>query len=761
MPESKVVQLISSKVRNFARHSHGTLMNSQVSIKGGKMIQKKISVLFISLILFSSLLLTVRADEGMFLLNKIDQSLMEKMKKMGLELSLDEIYNSKGTGVWNAVLNLGATASFVSPKGLIVTNHHVAFGAVQRISTAQKNYIETGFLARSMEEEAPAPGIEASILLSIEEVTKEIFSAVKTGMTDFERYMAVENKIKEIVKNAEKKGGVECEVRGMNYGMEYYLFSFMRLKDIRIVYVPARSIGEYGGEVDNWMWPRHTGDFAFLRAYVGPDGKPAEYSKNNVPYQPKTYLKISAKGIKEGDFAMIIGYPGRTYQRLTSFGIEEDIDFRYAFQIQSAKDLIKIFEYSSAKDRDAEVKLASIIKGLYNGLKNNQGMLEGLVKANLLEKKRDEEKAFFDFLKTNPELEKKYGAQLAQIEALYRELKKTRAKNAILGWIGRGSQMTSLAMMINKWSVEKEKKDMEREPGYQERDRARAEQRLKVAQRSLVPEADKKALEYFLKKALALPEGQKIKAAEDIVSSQPGVSQDQAVANFLEKLYRETKLASAEDRVKMFELSRKDLLNLGDPFIQLASELEKEREVLNLKSREFSGALSRLMPVYLEGVEAWKKTKLYPDANGTLRFNYGKVKGYSPRDAVWYRYLTSLTGVVEKQTGKEPFNNPERLLDVYKTKDFGAYVDKNINDVPVNFLTDNHCTGGNSGSPVLNGKGELIGLLFDGNYEAMYSDYYFDPDLTRSINVDIRYVLFIAERVDKALNVLEELTIVR
>lgn len=725
------------------------------------MIGKKISALSISLILFFSFFLAARADEGMFLLNKIDQSLMEKMKKMGLELTLEEIYNAKAPSVWNAVLNLGATASFVSPQGLIVTNHHVAFGAVQRISTAQKNYIETGFLARSMEEEVPAPGSEASILLSIEDVTKDVLSAVKTGMTDFERYLAVEKKTKEIIKDAENKGGVECEVRGMNYGMEYFLFSFIRLKDIRIVYVPARSIGEYGGEVDNWMWPRHTGDFAFLRAYVGPDGKPAEYSKNNVPYQPKSYLKISAKGINENDFAMIIGYPGRTYQRLTSFGIKEDIDFRYGFQIQTAKDLIKIFEDFSAKDKEAEVKLASIIKGLYNGLKNNQGMLEGLVKANLLEKKRAEEKAFLDYLKTNPELEKKYGTQLSQIEALYRESNKTRAKNAILAWIGRGSQMTSLALMINKWSIEKEKKDMEREPGYQERDRARAEQRLRIAQRSLVPEADKKALEYFLKKALALPEGQKIRAVEDIVSQQPGISPDMAVANFLERLYGETKLASAEERVKMFELNRKELLNLGDPFIQFASELEKERETLNIKAREFSGALTRLMPVYLEGVEAWKKTKLYPDANGTIRFNYGRVKGYSPRDAVWHRYLTSLTGVIEKNTGKEPFNNPERLLEVYNRKDFGAYVDKNINDVPVNFLTDNHSTGGNSGSPVLNGKGELIGLLFDGNYEAMYSDYYFDPDITRSINVDIRYVLFITEKVDKALNVLQELTIVR
>lgn len=728
---------------------------------GGKEMNKRLLSFLALIILLMPFFMTIRADEGMYLLDRVDQKTTEKMKSMGLELPWQEIYNPQGTGLASAVLNMGATASFVSAKGLIVTNHHVAFGAVQRISTAEKNYIETGFLAKNMEEEIPSPGSQASILLSSKNVTDEILSAVKKDMTDFERYQAIEKKIKEIIKGEEKKGSIECEVRSMNYGREYYLFSYLRLKDIRIVYVPARSIGEYGGEVDNWMWPRHTGDFAFLRAYIGPDGKPAEYSKENVPYQPKSYLKISTRGIEDGDFAMIIGNPGRTYRHLTSFAIEDDINFRYPFQIQTFTDLISIFEDFSAKDKDAEVKLASTIKGLYNSLKNNQGMLEGLVKAKLLERKRAEEKAFQEFLKSNPELEKKYGTLLSQLEALQKEWRKTSVKNTLLGRFGLGSPMTSYALTINKWSVEKDKKDMEREPGYQQRDLPRIEMRLRVAQRSLVPEADKKGLEYFLKKAVALPSDQKIRTVENIISRQGGVSQDEAINKFLEKLYKETKLASAEERIKMLTLSRKELLALNDPFIQFAVELEEERQELDRKGKEFSGATSRLMPLYLEGVEAWKKTILYPDANGSLRFNFGQVKGYSPRDAVDYYYLTSLTGVVEKHSGKEPFNNPERLLDVYRKKDFGSYVDKNINDVPVNFLTTNDSTGGNSGSPVLNGRGELIGLLFDGTYEAMYSDYYFNLELTRSINVDIRYVLFITEKVDKALIVLQELTLVK
>lgn len=730
-------------------------------MKGGNMQHHRISLILIFSFLFFSFFLHSAADEGMYLLDEIDKGVMEKMKKLGLELPLEEIYNSEGTGLASAVVNMGATASFVSPKGLMVTNHHVAFGAVQRISTPDENYIKKGFLARSLEEEVPAPGYQAYVPISAEDVTKEVLSAVKKDMTDFERYQAIEKKIKEIISKAEKGGGVEAEVEAMNFGMKYYLFTSLRLKDIRIVYVPAISIGEYGGDVDNWMWPRHTGDFAFMRAYVGPDGKPADYSQENMPYQPKSYLKISTKGIKKNDFAMILGYPGRTYRHLTSFAIHGDQEFRYPFQIQLASDLIHIFKDVSKKDEKAAVKLSYRIKGLNNVLKNNQGMFEGLIKTHLLDKKRAEEKAFGEFLKNNSELEKKYGSLLLKIETLYQQRKKIRKKSTLIGRIRWGSSLLNYALMINKWSIERQKKDIEREPGYQDRDLPELESRFKVAQRSLVPEADKKALRYILKKALALPSNQKIQAVERIIDQNPGVSKEQAINAFLDEIYKETNMLSAEGRVKMFHLSRKELIQLNDPFIQFADELEKERDFLRRKEKEFSGALSRLMPVYLEGVKIWKKSTFYPDANGTLRLNFGQVKGYAPRDAVWYDYLTSLGGVVEKHTGEDPFDAPEKLLALYKDKDFGAYVDKHINDVPVNFLTTNDSTGGNSGSPVLNEKGELIGLLFDGNYEALYSDYYFDLEMTRTISVDIRYVLFIAEKLDKALNVLKELTLVQ
>ncbi len=722
------------------------------------MRMKIILLMSTTLLVIITLILPVKSEEGMYLLDQIDQKMMEKMKKMGFELSIDEIYNREGTALSGAVIKTGATSSFVSRKGLILTNHHVAFGALQRISTPEQNYIEDGFLAKTLEEEVPAPGYQAYVLVSMEDVTKKVLSAVKDGMSDYERFLAIEKKTKELIRKAEEKSDVECEVESMNYGMTYYLFTNLKIRDIRIVYAPARAIGEFGGDVDNWMWPRHTGDFSFLRAYVGPDGRPADYSKENVPYKPKSYLKISKSGFKEGDFTMIMGFPGRTARRQSSFAVQHDLSFRYPFQIRTYSDLIRILEENSKRDDDASVKLSSYIKGLSNGLKNNQGMLEGLIKIDLLEKKESEERAFLDFVRKDPVLTKKYGGVLSEIEEVYKDRGMYREKSALMGWMQRG--LLGYAMTINKWTIEQQKEDIEREPGYQDRDLPNIIVRLKVAQRSLVPEADREVFEYFLKRALELPAGQKIEAVEKIFRERSELSHDKAIREFLDELYSKTMLTGEKERLKMIGLKRDDLLKVNDPFISFASELENEKEKLRTRDKEFSGALSRLMPLYLEGVQIWKNEQLSPDANGTLRFNYGLVSGYSPRDAVEYRYVTSLSGIIEKETGEEPFKSPEKLMKTYKEKDFGEWIDETIGDVPVDFLTTNDSTGGNSGSPVLDRKGNLIGVLFDGTYESLYSDYYFDPVISRSIHVDVRYVLFVAEKVDKAVNVLDELTLV-
>jgi len=715
---------------------------------------KRFSIIFF-FIIFS---IIIKAEEGMFLLDKISPELYAEMKAKGLKLSWEQIYNEQGTGLSNAVINLGGgTASFISANGLIITNHHVAFSAIQRVSTAENNYIESGFLAKNLEEEIPAPGYQAYVFLSMKDVSKEVKSVIKDNMSDLQVYRAIEKKIKEIIKREEKPGEIECVIESMNNGMQYYLFKYLKLRDIRIVYVPADAIGNYGGEIDNWMWPRHAGDFSFLRAYVSPSGKPADYSKDNVPYHPKTYLKISKEGIKEGDFTMIIGYPGRTMRRLTSYDIELDQNFRYPYQIKIAQDLIDIFEKHSKENEEAKVRLSSLIKSFSNVLKNNQGMLEGIIKSKLLDKKKDEEAAFLNFIKTNIEMEKKYGNILPQLKKIIEERDKIKERSILTRLVSYACQMLNWAITINKLSLEKEKKDMERELGYQERDIPNILLRLKVSQMNYVPEADKEIFSYFIKENLKLPKERRFKVINDLIEGKENQSIEEIINKFVDNLYKNSNLAVVEERIRFAGMKRKDLIKINDPFIEFASKLEAELEYIRTKEKELSGATTRLMPIYLEGISIWTGKTLYPDANRTIRFNYGEVKGYSAKDAIIYKYITSLTGLIEKNTGKEPFIAPQRILEIYAKKDFADYIDPKINDVPVNFLTTNDSTGGNSGSPVLNGKGELIGLLFDGNYESIYSDYYFNPEITRSINVDIRYVLFIADKLNNAANLLKEI----
>lgn len=726
-------------------------------------MKNNITLLMLMILLLLSVYTNiVGSEEGMYLLDQIDPKTFQKMKEMGLQLSTEQLYNEQGMSIAHAVVNLmGGTGSFVSPLGLILTNHHVAFGAVARISTPEKNYIEEGFLAESFEQEIPAPGYQILVLKSMKDITAEMLSAIKPKMTDLERYKALEKKEKEIIRREEKKGDVECRIASMSYGSQYYLFTYIKLKDIRVVYVPPDAVGNYGGEIDNWMWPRHAGDFSFLRAYVGPDGKPAEYSKANIPYRPKVYLKFSTAGIKENDFAMVIGYPGRTNRYRTSHGVKLDQEFRYPYTIKISKTIIDLFEEMSKENKEYAIKLSYFIKAFANVMKNNQGMTEGLNKINLIDKKLKEENELQQFIMSNPEYAGKYGKVLFEIEKIFKQYELIQEKSLLLRYWGFASPLFNAASTINKWTIEQLKHDMEREPGYQDRDLPDIKMRLEVMQKTLIPEADRKATELFIKKALALPPEKQIKALKQIIFSNPNLSEEEALKTFLDNLYNNTKLISADARLRMLSMKRKDLLALKDPFIEFASKLEDERERIRLKEKELSGAITRVMPLYLEAISIWKQKKLYPDANGTMRLTFGQVKGYSTKDAIYYQYITSLTGMIQKNTGEEPFKCPEKLMKISNEKDYGRYIDKYIDDVPVDFLTTHDSTGGNSGSPVINAKGELIGALFDGNYEALYSDYYYNPAVTRSINVDARYILFIADKLNNATSLLKELDIIK
>jgi len=719
------------------------------------------SFLIVAALYFLAVLPSVsHGEEGMWLLDSIHRLPIDSLKAQGLKLDPEEIYNPEGGGIAGAVVRVrGASGAFVSSEGLIITNHHVAFGAVQRQSIPEHNYLRDGFYAKTKKDELPAIGYDVSVLKSMEEVTQRVLGAVDERMSDLERYEAFERISKQIIREAEKDKDVRCRLASMYGGSQYYLFTHFRIRDVRLVFVPPSSIGEYGGEIDNWMWPRHAGDFAFLRAYVTPDGRSAEYSRENVPYKSKVYLKLSSSGVAEGDFVILIGFPGKTRRYESSFFIDKMVNHDYPRDIRTRREVISVLEEASARDSSVAIRLSSLIKGLYNYLKKNKGMLEGFEKAGILSGKRVEEKLLSEFLNNNPELKGKYGQVLPELDSLFKGRRKFGDKEFVVKWMTYRSKFLDFASTIYKWSLEKEKKDIDREPGYQDRDTLETQEWLEDAQVNLVPSADQKVLGYFLSKALQLPPGQKIAAIVNIFEGEQGANKSKQLEQFLEDLYQSTRLGSIEERLRMFNMSNEELERLNDPFIDFARQLEADREELRTKHKEFSGALTRLEPKLIQAYAEWKKRSLYPDANGTIRFNYGTVEGYVPRDAVAYSYITSLTGVMEKDADEEPFDAPVELEEVYRRRDFGSHLDASLGDVPVNFLSTNDITNGNSGSPVMNGRGKLVGLAFDGNYESISADYLFEPEITRAINVDIRYVLFLLDKVYPAKNLLEELTI--
>ena len=701
------------------------------------------------------------AAEGMWTMNTLDKCPFDQWRAKGLALGPQEIYNPGGTALADAVVQVGGgTGSFVSPNGLILTNHHVAFGALQRQSSVNTNYIEDGFLARTLDEEIPALAYEVRCLLSIEDVTKQVMSGIGDKTPDKERHDKIEANIKKIVQKAEKGKDAEAAVRGFYDGSEYYLYTYFKIKDIRIVYAPPASIGNYGGDIDNWIWPRHTGDFSFLRAYVGPDGKSAEYAKENVPFKPERHLAFSTAPLKGGDLTMVVGYPGRTSRYKSSIEMDYTMNTYYPRATQNYREVLDILEGEAKTDPESAIKNASTIQGFNNGWKNNVGMLDGLKKHNVLGMKLAEEKELKQFMAANPEMQKKYGKVLDEIAAQYDDYRHYADLLYYLTSMTYTPVMVRSANTIYRWSKEHEiGNDLEREPGYQDRDEPRLKKGLGIADLQYYEKTEKKVLAHYLYKCLDLPSGQKLAILESVVGGKTGDEAREAIDAFINGLYTVTKVTNKDERMKMFGMKLKDLDAVGDPMIAFVAALEAQRKALETRSDAHDGALSRLRPKLQALRQAKSGSLLYPDANGTMRLSVGEVKGYSPRDAVTYGFQTRLGGVVEKNTGEEPFDCPESLLALYEKKDFGRYMDAATKDVPVCFLSTDDITGGNSGSPILNGKGECIGVIFDGNLEAVSADYFFMPELTRAISVDARYILFVLDKFAGAKELLGELTV--
>lgn len=704
-------------------------------------MKKRFFIFFILMTSLTLLIPILRADEGMWPISEIQKL---DLQSNGLEISPQEIFDPQGLSLIDAVVQVGATGSFVSPDGLIITNHHVAYGAVQAASTKEKDYIKLGFLAQNRGEEIPAKGRTARITESYRDVSGEVLSAVKEGMSFTERTKAIERKIKEIVAESEKRNpGKRAEVAEMFSGKTYVLFIYTYLKDIRLVYVPPRSIGEFGGEVDNWMWPRHTGDFSFMRAYVAPDGSPAEYSSKNVPFKAKKYLKIDPDGVDEGEFIFLLGYPGRTYRHRTSHFVAFENEVRMPYVADWYAWQISVMEEMSKEDRSVAIKHSSRIKGLSNTMKNYRGKLKGLKRENLIEKKREEERALQEFIDANEKLKKEYSDILERIGKIYDQRREQAEYEFLLTYLRRDVNMIRFGYTAYEAAVELQKKDLERESDYMERNFPQTKERLFLTLRNYYELTDRAILKEMLRRAAHLPLNQRIPAIDTIL--QCG-SPEKAIHDFIEKAYKKTRLDDPQVLEEILKKSPEELKQMKDPFIDLAQSLYPTYQKLKEVQKSRKGKLDDLYSRLIDVKKKFLKKNFIPDANRTLRLTYGRIRGYRPADAVTYRPITTGEGVIEKTTGNEPFDTPKKLLDLFLAKDFGRFEHSTLKSVPVCILYDADTTGGNSGSPVLNARGELVGINFDRAYEATINDFAWSEDYSRSIAVDIRYVLWVTQK---------------
>jgi hypothetical protein len=714
---------------------------------------KKIFAVFLLSVIF---LLTTHAQEGMWLLSQLPQ--MDLAKK-GLKIGISDIYSADRPALCQAVLQLGGgTASFVSPEGLIVTNHHVAFTALQRSSTVSIDYITNGFLATKRSDEIKAPGYQALLMTEMKDVTDDVIEAGKGISDPLERDKKINSKIAQMTSAIEKdKVDVKATISEMYNGKQYILYVYKVFKDIRIVYSPPLSIGNYGGETDNWMWPRHTGDFSFMRAYVAPDGTGKEYSPENVPYKPKVWLKVAKDNLKDGDFTFIIGYPGYTTRYRSSTSVHWNQEYNYPFAINNFKEIIKLVDEITKSDPAGKLKEPSLVKGLANAMKNYEGKLEGMKKTNFLQKKLDFENGFQKWANSDPDRKTRYGDILAKEKEEYKVLEKTRERDNVFN-IFRGLAGTplSIAGRILYLAQQSEKPESERDPGFTDRTIDDVLDQLQYTYKNYYEPVDKALMLRALKMANALPPDQRITGLEYIFSDKSRIL-DQLV----DEAFKTSKMNDLNYAKTLFRKPVKDLEALDDPFMKMTISIDPMAIEIQKNNQKFGANVTALRKEYLEALFAWKGTGMYPDANGTIRFTSGNVKGYKPRNAVWYYPFTTLQGVVEKNTGEEPFNAPQGLIDLSMKKDFGRWIDPSLKDVPVAFLNQCDITGGNSGSPVMNANGELVGVVFDGNYEAMISDWQYDYNLQRAISVDIRYVLYVTEKFGNVGFILDEMNVPR
>jgi hypothetical protein len=691
-----------------------------------------------------------------------------KLKELGLQIDPADLSNPT-SGVMSAIVSLGGcSASFVSPDGLVITNHHCATGALQHNSTPSANLLHDGYNAKTRaDEKNNGPEARVFITRAVTDITPKIRDGLEKITDDKARFKEIEKRQKEIVAACEKdtagaKRGARCSATSFYEGASWFLIEQIEIKDVRLVFAPPLGTGNFGGEIDNWRWPRHTGDFAIFRAYVGKDGQPADYSTDNVPYKPSNYLKLASTPTREGDLVFVAGYPGRTSTLKTKAEVDEAINYSYPRRQKYYEDYLARLEQATKGDKEAEIRANSYVRRFGNYLTNTKGQLDGLVKGGLAEKKAKAEADLRAFIDADPKRKTDWGKALDDISAEVKKHESWREKDAQFGELDL-AKLVGSAMTIARIAEERPLPDAKRDAAYQERNWTRLEQGQKGLTSAYNRKVDEALLGLALERIAAQPEKDRTPAFAEVMKLGGGNTKDvtpDAIKKVVTKLYDTTTLGDENTRVELFKTATTAKLQTSkDPLIQLALKLRPLQKEMHARDEAYSGKMALLKPRYIDALKAFKKEPFAPDANSTLRITYGTVRGYKPTpDAQPYRPFTMLSQVIAKNQHKEPFDVPPPVVDFFNAKKFGPYTDDTLNgEVPVDFLADLHITGGNSGSATLNAKGELIGLAFDGNYEAMASDWVFMPSLSRSIHTDIRYIEWLLDGPLQADGVLTEM----
>lgn len=719
--------------------------------------------LFKALSLTSLLLAgSVIADEGMWQPHQL-QEISDKLKTAGLELDPTQMENLDQFPM-NAIISLGGcTASFLSEQGLVVTNHHCAYGSIQYNSSEKDNLLKQGFVAKTKADELQAaPGSRVYVTESLTNVTDKVTGTIASSVTGEAYFKAIEKNEKSLVAACETSQDYRCEVYSFHGGLEYFLIKQLAIRDVRLVYAPPSSIGKFGGDTDNWMWPRHTGDWAFYRAYVNKDGQPADYSKDNVPFKPKAFLKVNANGVEENDYVMVLGYPGRTNRYRIAQEVENQFNWVYPTAKRYREEYIDVIKSTAEAGSEARIKYESTLAGLANYAKNYGSMIESFNKGDMLARKQKELKELQAWINSSEKRKSQYGKTLTKLNMLINESQTNQTRDLILAYIGR-TNLIGVSKRLYRLANEKTKPSAERKQGYQERDMNRFTQGMKRVNRRYEATVDKAVLKHFIAQYAQFPVSERNATFDRFFGLDKSFDANKLAAK-LDKMHNDTQLDEEAVRLAWMDKSVEEFKNSNDPYIQFAvSQYENDRK-LEKEAEELSGKLAQVRPQFMTAMIAYKKSKgepVYADANSSLRITYGNVEGYSPQDGLTATPFTTLKGMLAKYVADDhEFDLFENIRSAISNKDYGKYKRESLGSVPVNYLSTLDITGGNSGSPTLNGKGEFVGLVFDGVYESIIGDWDYDTEYKRAIHTSVPFMLWTMEHIDGAKNIVDEMTVV-